>query len=140
MEDKLIAKSLQMLSRQIKREMDVKFQNIDLTGVQATMLHFIYETSKTKKVYAKDIENEFDMRRATIAELLQSMEQNNLIERKAEESDGRMKEVILTKNALEKVNCINLEIEKLEKQLSSNISKEELSNFFEILNKISNNL
>lgn len=138
-EDKIL-KQLPMVSRQAKRKMDEMFQKFQITSTQALTLKFIDEISKHRKVYAKDIENEFDMRRATIAGIIQLMEQNELIERSSEESDARMKEIKLTKKALEKVHSIDLEMKKLEQEIVEDISKEELSNFFKVLDKISRNL
>lgn len=138
-EDKIL-KQVPMVSRQVKRKMNEMFQRFEITSTQALTLKFIDETSKHKKVYAKDIENEFDMRRATIAGIIRLMEQNKLIERSSEENDARMKEIKLTKKALKRVHAIDLEMEKLEKQISMNVSKQELLIFFEILNKMSKNL
>ena len=138
-EDKIL-KHLPIVSRQVKRKMDEVFQKFNLTSTQAFTLKFIEENSKIKKVYAKDIENEFDMRRATVAGIIQLMEQNELIERSSESTDARMKEITLTRKALDKEYSIDLEMKKLEKQITKNISKEELTNFFDTLNKISMNL
>lgn len=136
----IISKQLQMVSRQMKRRVDEIFQSAGLSGAQAFILYFIYEKAKETKVYAKDIETEFDIRRATVAELIHTMEQNKLVERKSEELDSRMKEISLTKKALEKIELIDTKIKKLEKKLSNNIKSEELLTFFEVLNKISENL
>lgn len=136
----VISKQVQMVSRQIKRKVDEVFNEFGLTSSQALTLRFIYETSKHKKVYAKDIENEFNVRRASIAGIIQLMEQNQLIERKSEDIDARMKEIKLTEKALEKIHNIELEMKKLEKLLSNNVSEQELSIFFKVLNEISRNL
>ena len=99
-----IGKSVQKLSRKIKRTLDETFLNYGITGVQASILKFIHKKSQSQKVYARDIETEFDMRRATIAGTLQLMEQNKLIVRKSEENDCRLKEIILTDKAKEIIN------------------------------------
>lgn len=135
-----VGKRIQMLSRKIKRNLDLTFLNFGVTGVQAGILKFIYEKSKTDKVYAKDIENEFDMRRATIAGIIQLMEQNKLIERKSEGKDARMKEIVMTEKALSIVHSINSSIKSVEKQLKKDISEDEICNFLDTLNKLSNNL
>ena len=122
-----IGAQIHMLSRKIKRKLDEAFVSYGITGVQAIMLKFINDKSREGKVYAKDIESEFDMRRATIAGILQLLEQNKLITRKAEDSDARLKEITITKKALEIINnwiCIA----QLEKRLKK-ISKEERENF-----------
>lgn len=135
-----VSKQIQMLSRKIKRNLDITFFSYGLTGVQAGILKFVYDKSKKGKVYAKDIENEFDKRRATITGIIQLLEQNELIERKSEGKDARMKEIVLTDKALNIVKSINLTINNVEKNLKKDITKEEISNFLETLKKMNNNL
>lgn len=135
-----IGKQVQMLSRKIKRKMDEAFFYYGITGVQAFILKFIYENQKNGKVYAKDIENEFDMRKPTITGILQLMEQNKLIERKSEGKDARLKEILITKKGLDIVNNVDLNVEQVENKLIENISEEELSTFLKILNKLLKNM
>ena len=68
------------------------------------------------------------------------MEQNNLIARKSRESDCRLKEIILTNKAKEIIQKLDVAIEKVEKKLTTNISKEEISSFLNIIEKLSKNL
>ena len=135
-----IGAQIHMLSRKIKRKLDETFVSYGITGVQAIMLKFINDKSREGKVYAKDIESEFDMRRATIAGILQLLEQNKLITRKAEGSDARLKEITITKKALEIINNVDSSIAELEKRLEKNMSKEERENFLKTLDKLSRNL
>ena len=135
-----IGAQIHMLSRKIKRKLDEAFVSYGITGVQAIMLKFINDKSREGKVYAKDIESEFDMRRATIAGILQLLEQNELITRKAEGSDARLKEITITKKALEIINNVDSSIAELEKRLEKNMSKEERENFLKTLDKLSKNL
>ena len=135
-----IGAQIHMLSRKIKRKLDETFVSYGITGVQAIMLKFINDKSREGKVYAKDIESEFDMRRATIAGILQLLEQNKLITRKAEGSDARLKEITITKKALEIINNVDSSIAELEKRLEKNMSKKERENFLKTLDKLSKNL
>ena len=135
-----IGAQIHMLSRKIKRKLDEAFVSYGITGVQAIMLKFINDKSREGKVYAKDIECEFDMRRATIAGILQLLEQNQLITRKAEGSDARLKEITITKKALEIISNVDSSIAQLEKRLEKNMSKEERENFLKTLDKLSKNL
>ena len=135
-----IGAQIHMLSRKIKRKLDETFVSYGITGVQAIMLKFINDKSREGKVYAKDIESEFDMRRATIAGILQLLEQNELITRKAEGSDARLKEITITKKALEIISNVDSSIAQLEKRLEKNMSKEERENFLKTLDKLSKNL
>ena len=140
MEREEIGKSVQKLSRKIKRTLDETFLNYGITGVQASILKFIHKKSQSQKVYARDIEIEFDMRRATIAGILQLMEQNKLIVRKSGENDCRLKEIILTDKAKEIIQKLDVAIKEVEKKLTINISKEEISKFLNTIEKLSKNL
>lgn len=135
-----IGKQIQMLSRKIKRKMDEAFLNYGITGSQAFMLKFIHKKQINGKVYAKNIENEFDMRRPTVTGILQLMEQNNFIKRRAEGKDARLKEIVITSKGMEIVKKIDLNVEQIEKDLVKDVSKEEMKTFLNIIGKLSKNL
>ena len=135
-----IGKQIQMLSRKIKRKMDETFLEYGITGGQAFMLKFIHEKSANGKVHAKDIENEFDMRRPTVTGILQLMEQNKLIERKAEGKDARLKDIVITKKGMEIVKKIDSNVKEVEKKLVKDISKNEIQTFLTIISKLSKNM
>lgn len=135
-----IGKEVQMLSRKIKRELDKTFVGCGVTGVQVFILDFIHRESKNRKVYAKDIEEEFDLRKATITGILNNLEQNELIKRIAVNEDTRLKELIVTDKALDIINEIEKRLKKFDKQLICNISKDELLFFMKIIDKLSQNL
>ena len=80
------------MSRQTKRKIDEAVSSYHVTAVQCDFIGFIAKKNKTGKVYAKDIERRFNMRRATVAEILSLMEKNGLIERKSRSEDARLKE------------------------------------------------
>lgn len=80
------------------------------------------------------------MRRATVAEILSLMEKNGLIERKSNEQDARLKQIILTERSLEIKNSIKKEVKKVEKLLRKDFTEQELTNFMNILKKMSDNL
>ena len=135
-----IGKQIQMLSRKIKRKMDEAFFSYGITGTQAFMLKFIHEKQLNGKVYAKTIENEFDMRKPTITGILQLMEQNKFIKRKAEGEDARLKEIVITKKGMEIVKTVDLKVQELEKNIAKGISQKEIKEFLKIAEKISTNL
>ena len=80
------------------------------------------------------------MRRATIAEILSLMEKNGLIERKANDGDGRLKQIILTEKSLEIKNSIKKEVNKVEDNLKKGLTEEEVNQFMKTLKKMSENL
>jgi DNA-binding MarR family transcriptional regulator len=135
-----IGRSIHILSRQIKRKVDEAVSKYNVTAVQCSFIEFINRNRKEGNVYAKDIESRFNMRRATVAEILSLMEKNGLIERKSMSEDARLKEITLTKKSTEIINSVETEVKKVEKDLKKDLTEEELQNFMNILEKMSKNL
>lgn len=80
------------------------------------------------------------MRRATVAEILSLMEKNDLIIRKANDVDGRLKQIILTEKSLEIKNAIRKEVNKVENDLKNGLTNEEIDNFMKTLKQMSENI
>ena len=138
--DNTLGKGIHILSRQLKREMDFRLAKYGITGVQSAMIGFIYDESRKKDVFAKDIEKAFDIRRASIAGMLQNMEKNGLIERETVGNDARLRRIVLTKKALEVRKELGKGIKKVEKQATEGITKEEIKMYEELTKKMSINL
>lgn len=140
MEKHEIGKYIQIVSRQLKRNMDETLSKYNVTGVQSMVIGYIYKKSKKGEVFAKDIEEEFDMRKATVAGIIQLLETNGLIERRAKEGDCRLKSIVLTPKALEIKAVVKRQINIEEKNIVSEMTKEEQKQFLELLKKASSNL
>lgn len=135
-----VGRYIHILSRQVKRKIDEAVSSYNVTAVQCSFIRFIFEKNKKGNVYAKDIESRFNMRRATVAEILSLMEKNGLIVRKSLSEDARLKEITLTSKSLEIKNSIEKEIKKVEQEIKKGITEEELQNFITILERMSKNL
>ena len=135
-----VGRKIEMLSRQIRRKVDESISSQDLTAKQAMILLVIYDLSKVKDVYAKDIEDAFDMRRATVTGILQLMEKNGIIVREENNIDGRLKSIRLTQKAIDLRLKMKKNIQKVESNLLSDLSKEEIETFLKIMEKMSHNL
>lgn len=135
-----VGRKIEMLSRQIRRKVDESISSQDLTAKQAMILLVIYDLSKVKDVYAKDIEDAFDMRRATVTGILQLMEKNGIIVREENNVDGRLKRIRLTQKAINLRLKMKKNIQKVESNLLSDLSKEEIETFLKIMEKMSHNL
>ena len=137
-EEQDIGRSIHILSRLIKRRIDEAVSKYNVTSVQCAVIEFI--SHKKGDVFAKDIESNFNMRRATVAEVLSLMEKNDLIKRLEYKEDGRLKKLILTQKALKIKKDINKEIEKFEIEIKQGFSEKELQEFVKLINKMSSNL
>ena len=138
--DNTLGKGIHILSRQLKREMDFKLAKYGITGVQSAMIGFIYDESRKKDVFAKDIEKNFDIRRASIAGMLQNMEKNGLIKRETVGDDARLRRIVLTQKALKIRKEVEKNIIKVEKQAMEGLTKEEVKKYVELTKKMSTNL
>ena len=140
MEKHEIGKYIQIVSRQLKRNMDETLSKYNVTGVQSMVIGYIYKKSQKGEVFAKDIEEEFDMRKATVTGIIQLMETNGLIERKAKEGDCRLKSIVLTPKSLEIKKVVKKQIDIEEKNIVNEMTKEEQKQFLELLKRASSNL
>lgn len=135
-----LGRNVHMLSRLLKRNTDIEVTKYGITGVQSAMIGFIYEKSKRKDVFAKDIEKAFDLRRASSAGLIQNMEKNGLIKREMVGNDARLKKIVLTEKALELRRKLDKSIKNMEKKMQEGLTKEEVEKYLELTKKMAKNL
>ena len=108
--------------------------------MQSGMMGFIYEKSRKKDVFAKDIEKEFDLRRASTAGIIQNMEKNGLIKREIVGNDARLRKIVLTEKALELRKKLDKSIKNMEKKMQEGLTKEEIEKYLELTKKMAKNL
>lgn len=107
--------------------------------IQGLLIGYLNQNSD-KDIFQKDIEEKFTIRRSTVTGVLQSMEKNEYITRESVPYDARLKKIVLTQKGKDVYNHIISEMEKFERQLTKNVSEEELEMFANILNKFKKNL
>ena len=139
MKERKIPFEIKMLDNMIDRKVCKSVEKMSLTHTQARILRFLF-TNQDKTIYQSDIEKEVSVRRSTISGILDTMEKNNLIIRKASIDDARKKEIALTINSLNKHKEIEKKIAKFEDTLLKGITKEEKESFFKIIDKLKENL
>ena len=108
------------------------------TITQARIMDYILEHKE--EVYQKDLEKALNLRRATVSEVLKTMEKKNLIKRERNSLDARSKKIILLEKSKSSQNKIKNNIAQLEETLIENITKEELEIFTAVLKKMQYNL
>lgn len=109
------------------------------TPAQMQILDFIRK-NQNNKIYQRDIGQNLGLRRATLSEILKTMEKNNLISRISDNKDTRIKEIILSDTAKEKFKQVKKLLENTEKTATQNIDEKELEIFFKVAKQIENNL
>ncbi len=109
------------------------------TPAQMQIMHYI-GSKKDHKVYQRDIVKALGLRRATLSEILKTMEKNELISKVPSENDTRIKEIILSKKAKENFAIVKQKLNETEKTALQNIDKKDLEIFFKVIKQMQNNL
>lgn len=139
--DKHIGAEIGCTNFKIKREIEklVSIHNIDdINGVNSKIMMFI--RNNTKPIYQKDIEKKFGITRATASNIISLMEKKNLVERKKDLVDNRLKQLLLTEKAKSFIDEIINDLEFIEAKIKKGFSDSELELFFSFLDRIKNNL
>ncbi len=141
--DKSMGLRLKSVNNMIRRALDAKFSEEgmeEVCGMQGPLIGYIYEQSRSRDVFQRDLEKEFNIRRSTATVMLQNMEQKGFIVREPVEQDARLKKIVLTDKAIELHNAIRRSIDVFNTYLEAGITQEEKEAFFRILDKVTENL
>lgn len=143
MEDKNIFNSIKELEKGIVRKImsetshDEMFSKPSIAQMQI-IKYILKHDGKT--IYQRDLEEVFNLRRATISGILKTMEKNNVIIRVCDPNDARGKIVILSDDAKKFFKEKETLFKKLETDLKKDISKEELETFYKVILKMRDNI
>lgn len=142
MDKRHVGGAVRTLTHRINRAIDnipaVK-ENENLTGIRIWILNFLFRNEDVD-VFQKDLEAEFGVSRSTATVLLQSMEQDGIIRRVPVERDARLKKIELTDYAREIRSRLQAQLERVEKQLVKGFSEEELTAFFDYVDRFAHNM
>lgn len=122
-----------------KRIMCDKENDYHISHTQIKIIQYMY-IHKEEVIYQRDLEKKFDLKRSTISGIIDTMEKNNLVKRIDSKEDLRLKQLVLTDMALNKINVLVDKIVKFDKSLEKNISKKDLDTFYKVTEQIKNNI
>lgn len=118
---------------------DEIYNEKQLTGTHGYILGYLAKHADTP-IYQKDIESHFGIRRSSVSGLLTLMEKNGLIERKAVNSDARLKRIVMTdKGRALHADTMNA-FERIAAKALEGVSAADLDAFYNVLNTIQRNL
>lgn len=132
------ARYVSKLSNKLRRKFDMLSSRREFSGSQGRTLQFLL--AQTEDVFQKDIEEEYSIRPSTATELLKQMEKNGLIIREPVPYDNRLKRIAVTEKALVYKEQVIDELTALEETLIKDIPQEKLRIFFEVIEKMMDNL
>ncbi len=115
-------------------------KKLPLTHSQGATLAYIIEKGEQGKVYQKDIEAHFGIRRSTASAQLHLLEEKGFITRKSSRLDSRLKEIEPTEKALLIKNTVKQKMDFLTMRLFDNLTDEQISNLKDIIIVMQNNI
>jgi len=87
---------IKQANNDIVRDADKYAQTLGLTGMQMSIIDYVSRMENSENIFQKNIEKEFNIRRASATSALKLMEKNDLIVRVPMANDARLKRIILT--------------------------------------------
>ena len=127
-----------LFTRKLEEGIRKEVQN-SITPVQAQILSFFGRT-KRRSIPQREIQKEFGIRGSTAANILRLMENNHLISRSPSPTDARQNMVTLTEKSQDLCNKHLAFFQEFEQTLQSDLTEEELKQFFSITEKLKKNL
>lgn len=103
---------------------------------QMLIIDYLWE-NEDKDIFQRDIEKKLNVSRATISDVLRTMEKYELVKRVPESNTKR---VILLDKAKEYKRLADKKIKELEDMISNNISESDLEKFLSILDIMIKNI
>ena len=137
MDGKQCAGSVLGLANQIKRVFDT---TTGRCGTQVRILNFVLVSYPDREIYQKDIEEELNMRSASVSTLLKKMEAQDFIRREKVSYDDRLKKILPTNHTVEMKEQVERHVALLEKRLTAGIGEEELRVFSDVLERMQENM
>ena len=128
--------ALQRAQNTFNRNVDHFARELGLTGMQMLIIEYLASFSGEHYIYQKDIEHEFNIRKSTATNILHLMEQKDLITKKVNHKDTRLKVIQLTDKARKmepEITSYFVSSEKeTEKILGSEVKKELIQNLLKL--------
>lgn len=128
--------ALQRAQNTLHREVDSYARTLGLTGTQASIIDFLNSAPKNTPKYQRDIEFEFNIRKSTATNILRLMERKDLIIKKTDSQDTRLKEIILTPKAQQLAIEINAFLNQTEQKIDQLLGKTTKQEMIENLLKL----
>ena len=136
MSEIVYSKCILGLANRIRRIYNISTDN---QGVQTRILHFLLANYPERDIYQKDIEEELNMRSASISVLLKKLEGDEVVVREKVAHDDRLKKIRPTPACIEMKEKVEQDIWSVENRLVAGISREELDVFFGVIQKMMEN-
>lgn len=129
-----------LLSHKVKKRLDAKLADLGITAMQSRVLHYTVWKSREGPVFQRDVEAAFGLSRSTATGILQLLEKDGFLVRRAVPSDGRLKQLVPTEKGRQTVEQVGDHLRETEQRMTAGISPGQLQVFLETVERMSENL
>lgn len=136
----LIVENLRKIENSLNRIFGSVALKYGLTGKQFFILGFVLKQSKKGEITQKDIENFGNVRKSSVSSIISNLEKNGFIVRKPSEKDSRVNIILPTEKAYEIERKINAKKKKVENEIFSCFSEEEIKQCEKLLSELQNKI
>ncbi len=137
-----IGQEIHRINHMIDRYLSLRIQDSGMD--ESTLMHgwimrYLYE-NRDRDIFQKDIEKAFSIGRSTVTGIIQLLERKGYVCRESVACDARLKKVMLTDVGIKNNESIRSMISALDQMLEEGIEEEEFRVFYQVLDKIKENL
>ena len=131
---------INLLSRMLKRRLNVTLQGLGITAIQSRVMFYIMDHCLEGPVFQRDVEQVFSPSRSTATGILQQLEEKDLLRRESVPSDARLKNLVPTPRAAELDAEVRACLRQTEVLLTRGLSEGQVQLFKETLAAMIRNL
>lgn len=125
------------LSRVWHRVIEKQMADLGLSSIQSRMLgHLYFENQCGTKVFQRDLEEEFKIRKSSVTSVIQILEKKGLVRRCGVPGDARKKELVLTEQGIAVQETVLGRLDRVEALVEQALSEEERRLWFLCIRKI----
>ncbi len=129
------------LSRIWHRVIEKRMSDLGLSSIQSRVLGYLYfQLREGKKVFQKELEEEFKIRKSSVTSVIQILEKKGLIRRIGVPGDARKKELVLTEQGIAVQETVLERLNRLEGMVYEALSEKERQLWFCCIKKIEERL
>ena len=134
-----LGKQIANLAALVKREINISTLKTGLPGSKGRIVHFL-SARQGEDICQRDIEEEFNMRPASVSELLKGLEDEGYISRTSSLQDARKKFIHLTFKSEAISRQAHKDLSHIEEILKQNISLDDLETFEKVILQMASNM
>ena len=117
--ERSIGIAIKKANNALSRDSDHFAKKLGLTGMQISTINFIAAHETTQDIFQRDLEHEFNIRKATASSLVTTMVAKDLLIRVPATNDARYKRLLLTPNARQLATKIEAFFETSERRIQN---------------------